>query len=422
MEPLMRLLTNLRLLALSLLLILGGGPSVLAQGYYYYPPQQQQQPQRGYRPDPRAYPPGYYPGKLVQPAQPQQGFSLRRFLGVQDEPPPPARAPVAKPRKAPAPAVAAKPEKPKVDPSTHVVVFGDSLAEFARQGLDAVYAEDQDVAIVGKIRGGSNLVRSDPAEWPNFIKTTFDSGQKATVAVVMLGLSDRQALQEGDERVELLTDRWKDVYTKRVDAIMAAFKERGVPVVWISLPPMKSSRLSENLMAMNEVYRESVQRNGGAYVDIFPGFVDEENLYTSFGPNVDGEPVRLRTEDGVSFTKAGARKVAHFADVEIKKILEPIRGGTPVATTPVEGQPVPNIEASLPAPPDAATPIALPSKPLVGPVLPLTRQDVTPGGTLVSAPPKLNGDHAYPVQRALRTGIATNSRPGRADDFRWPRD
>ncbi len=414
----MRLLMILRLLALSLLLVSGSGSHALAQGAYYQ--QQQQQPRQGYR-DPRAYPPGYYPGKLVQPAQPQQGFSLRRFFGVPDEPPPPARAPVAKPRKAPAaPAPVARVEKPKIDPNTHIVVFGDSLAEFLRQGLDVVYAEDQDVAIVGKIRSGSNIVRSDPADWPNFIKSTLDSGQKATVAVVMLGLSDRQSLQDGEDRIELRSDRWKDLYTQRIDGIMTALKERNIPVVWIGLPPMKSSRLSEDLLVMNSVYEESVQRNGGAYVDIFPGFVDDENRYTSFGPDVDGEPARLRAEDGVSFTKAGARKIAHFADVEIKKILESLQTGAPVAVTPVDGLPG-SIEAAIPAPPDPAVPVVLPSKPLVGPVLPLTRQDVAPGGTLVSSPPKLTGDSAYTVRRALRTGIAPSARPGRADDFRWPR-
>ncbi|MEZ0172146.1 DUF459 domain-containing protein [Microvirga sp. TS319] len=412
----MRLLTILSLVALSLLLALGSGTSVVAQGYYYPPQQQQQQPQP-YR-DPRAYPPGYYPGKLVQPAQPQQGFSLRRFFGIPDEPPPTVRAPVAKPRKAPSPAPVARSEKPKVDPSTHVVVFGDSLAEFARQGLEAVYADNQDVAVVGKIRNGSNLVRSDPADWPNFIKSTLDSGQKATVAVVMLGLSDRQSLQEGEERVELLSDRWKDLYGKRIDGILNTFQERGIPVIWIGLPPMKSSRLSEELLDMNNVYQESVPRHGGTYVDIFPGFVDDENRYTSTGPDVDGEPARLRTDDGVSFTKAGARKIAFFADVEIKKILESLRTGTPVATAPTSGV---DIEAALPALPDAAAPVSLPMKPLVGPVLPLTRQDVTPGGSLVSGAPKLSGDQAYPVRRALRTGIAPGSRPGRADDFRWPK-
>lgn len=412
----MRLVPILRMLSLGALISVSGGPAAWAQ--YYYPQQQQQQPAG--RPDPRAYPPGYYPGKLVQPAQPQQGFSLRRLFGAPEEPPPPARQPVARPRRPapPPPAVVAKPEKPKVNPTINVVVFGDSLADFARQGLDAMFSDNQDVAVVAKTRGGSNLVRSDPAEWPNFIRTTLDSGQKATLAVIMLGLSDRQALKDGDDSVELLSDRWKDVYTRRIDDIVRSLRERNIPVVWIGLPPMKNSRQSEDLVAMNEIYRESVQRNGGTYVDIWPGFVDDENRYTTNGPDVDGEPARLRTSDGVSFTGAGSRKIAHFADVEIKKILEP-KDGTPVATTPVEGQPA-SLEAALPLPPEVAAPVALPVKPLIGPVLPLTKQDVTPGGALVSAPPKLTGDHAYSVQRALRTGIAPNSRPGRADDFRWP--
>jgi hypothetical protein len=210
---------------------------------------------------------------------------------------------------------------------------------------------------------------------------------------------------------------------------MNTLKERRLPVVWIGLPPMKASKISEDLVAMNEIYKDSVQRNGGAYVDIWPGFVDEENRYTAIGPNVDGEPTKLRTDEGVFFTRAGARKVAFFADTEIKRLLGTGQPGpataaapNPGETAPAAGPAVPSVEAALPAPPEAATPAALPSKPLVGPVLPLTRQDVAPGGTLVSAPPKLSGDQAYPVQRALRVGIAPGSRPGRADDFRWPQN
>jgi uncharacterized protein len=415
----MKIVPILQRMTLALLLAAGGIDAALAQSGY------SQQP--GYR-DPRAYPPGYYPGKLVQPAQPQpqQGFSIRRFFGVPDEPPPPARAPVARPRKPAAPpAAVAKQEKPKVDPSTHVVVFGDALASYARQGLDAHLADNQDVAVVSKVRNDTSLARTDPADWPNFIKATLDGGQKASVAVVMLGANDRQSIKEGEEGIEPLSDRWKELYRQRIDAIMTAFKERRIPAVWIGLPPMKNSKISEDLLAMNEIYKESVQRNGGVYVDIWPGFVDEENRYTAEGPDVDGEPTKLRTNEGIFFTRAGARKVAFFADTEIKRILG--QGGTataaapnPAEITPADGSGTPSVEAALPPPPDAATPVVLPSKPLVGPVLPLTRQDVTPGGTLVSAPPKLTGDHAYPVQRALRVGVAPSSRPGRADDFRWP--
>lgn len=408
----MRIVPILHRMTLTLLLVAGGVDAALAQAGYY------QQP--AYR-DQRAYPPGYYPGKLVQPAQPQpqQGFSIRRFFGARDEPPPPARAPVSRPRRAaPPPAAVAKQEKPKVDPSTHVVVFGDALAGYARQGLDAHFSDDQDVAVVSKVRNDTNLVRTDPADWPNFIKATLDGGQKTSVAIVMLGTNDRQSIRDGEESLEPLSDRWKDLYRQRIDAIAAVLKERKVPFIWIGLPPMKNSKISDDLVAMNEIYKESVQRNGGVYVDIWPGFVDEENRYTAVGPDVDGDPTKLRTNEGVFFTRAGARKVAFFADTEIKRVLG--LGGAATAAAPDPAQIAPAIEAAVPPPPDPAVPVALPQKPLVGPVLPLTRQDVAPGGTLVSAPPKLTGDNAQTVQRALRVGVAPSSRPGRADDFRWP--
>ncbi|MBM1171889.1 SGNH/GDSL hydrolase family protein [Microvirga arabica] len=412
----MRIVPILHRLTLALLLGAGGLDAAQAQSGYY------QQP--AYR-DQRAYPPGYYPGKLVQPAQPQpqQGFSFRRFFGAQ-EPPAPARAPVSRPRRStPPPAAVVKQEKPKVDPSTHVVVFGDALASYARRGLDAHFEDDQDIAVVSKVRSDTNLVRSDPADWPNFIKATLDGGQKTSVAVVMLGTNDRQSIRDGDESVEPLSDRWRELYRQRIDAITGVLKERKVPFVWIGLPPMKNSKISDDLVAMNEIYKESVQRNGGVYVDIWPGFVDEENRYTDTGPDVDGDPTKLRTNEGVFFTRAGARKVAFFADTEIKRVLGLGGAATAAAPTqiaPADGSSAPSVEAALPPPPDAATPAALPQKPLVGPVLPLTRQEVAPGGALVSAPPKLTGDNSYTVQRALRVGIAPDSRAGRADDFRWP--
>jgi hypothetical protein len=415
----MRLMLILRLLLLTLVISAGGSGAVLAQPGYY-----SQGPQYGYR-DPRAYPPGYYPGKLVQPAQPQpqQGFSFRRIFGVPDDQPAPARKPAAKPRKpAPQPVAAARPEKPKINPTTYMVVFGDVLADFAGQGLDDMFSENPDVAVVRKVKAEGGLARSEPGDWPTFIRETLDGGQKATLAVVMMGANDRQAIKDKEESFDLLSDRWKDLYRQRIDEILRTFRERAIPVVWIGLPPMKNNKLTEDLVTMNEIYRESVQRAGGAYVDIWPGFVDEDNRYTSTGPDVDGEPARLRTNDGVLFTKAGARKIAHFADTEIKRILEAKQSGAVASLPrPGEGQATStSIEAAIPPPPNPAVPVPLPSKPLVGPVLPLTKPDVAPGGTLASAPPKLTGDHAYPVQRAFRAGVAPSSRPGRADDFRWP--
>jgi hypothetical protein len=399
---------------------------------------EQRGPAQG-RPQPASPPgrarPGYYPGMPVQPA-PQPGFSLRRLFGIEDEPrevvvPQPQRpARTTRPDRprSPPPAVAAKPKKPKVDPSAHVVVFGDTLADLVGQGLDDEFEDTPDVAVIRKARGDTGLARGDVADWPKQVQDILNDGQKVTVGVVMLGTRDRQPIKEGNVTHEPLTERWRELYRERVDAVVRAFQERSVPVVWVGLPPMKNEKLSADAVELNEIYRESVERLGGTYVDIWPGFVDEENRYTATGPAVDGQKSRLRTNDGVQFTRTGARKVAHFADTEIKRILEAVRAGTPVAKVPSagtssDGAPTIDdlIDASITDLPEPSGTPPLQPKPVAGPVLPLTRQEVSPGGTLVTGRPKLNSDSTYTLQKTLREGVTPRPRPGRADDFSWPR-
>ena len=79
------------------------------------------------------------------------------------------------------------------------------------------------------------------------------------------------------------------------------------------------------------------------------------------------------------------------------------------------------INAALPPLPEPAGMPPIQAKPVAGPVLPLTRPELAPGGTLISGRPRLDGDAAYNVQKTLREGVAPAPRPGRADDFRWPR-
>jgi hypothetical protein len=64
---------------------------------------------------------------------------------------------------------------------------------------------------------------------------------------------------------------------------------------------------------------------------------------------------------------------------------------------------------------------AVPEKPVAGPVVPLTRPETTPGGTLLSSVPRLDATPAAAAQKTFRDGVAPAPRPGRADDFRWPK-
>src|SRR6476661_2991351 len=204
----------LRIVMLVIPILLECGIPASAQYYGYPPGAPPPYPQQ--RRDPRAYPPGYYPGKLVQPAQP--GFSLRRLFGGQEPP------------------VVVRREKPKADPTTQVIVFGDALAEFAGQGIGELFADSEDVVVIRKAKEGAGLTSMSAAEWAKTVDDAVGTDKKMTVAVVMLGTQDRQPLKQEGAAAEPLSDTWRDAYRGRVDAVMKAFNDRHLPVVWVGLP------------------------------------------------------------------------------------------------------------------------------------------------------------------------------------------
>ena len=87
------------------------------------------------------------------------------------------------------------------------------------------------------------------------------------------------------------------------------------------------------------------------YVDVWDGFVDEAGRFTPQGPDFQGQIRQLRANDGVYFTKAGARKLAHYVEREIERHLanravpvalpapEPRRAAHPGAARQVRRQP-----------------------------------------------------------------------------------
>jgi hypothetical protein len=409
--------------------------------YYAPPPQYRQAPPPGY--------PGYYPGRPVYTPYPEavrpqpyyreerarlpRGYEERRSYedrrGLEERE---VRRPDAEPRRRRARVAPVVPQpaekKPEIEPSVFVVTFGDSLAKQLSDGLDEAYEEVDEVMIEDRARADGALVRLEGADPAKTIQDFLATNPKITVAVMQTGAAERQAIREGDAVHEPLSERWRELYRDRVDAVIRVFAERKIPLVWVGAPPLKNEKASEDAVNINELVRARVQRAGAVYVDIWPAFVTEDNRYAATGPDFAGQTARLRTADGVHFTAAGARKAAHFVQVELKRIIEQkgvAVAGLPAAT-PAQGAPGAGsadqlINAAVPAlpEPDGLPSIAKP-RPLAGPVVPLTRPEVSPGGALVTGAPKLEGDAAQTVERALRQGVPPPPKPGRADDFSWP--
>ena len=401
----MRLRSFAVILAASALLLLTGGPSTFAQGE----PQRRslfnlfwQMPER----------PAVQPRQRTRPA-PQQT------------------------RRRPPQMVRDDPVIPKVDVNHHVLVVGDTLADQIAIGLADSLNDRADVAVQRKAKADSGLVRTDFYDWPKAVVELLAADPKIMVGVISLGPNDRQAIREGEVTLEPLSERWLQIYRSRVEAITAAFAARRVPLIWAGAPPMQNTRLSTDLTVLNDVFRKSVEASGGQFVDLWTPYLDAENRYSAMGPDVDGQTTRLRLGDGVHFTKAGARKAAHFVDVLIRRILDhtPSENVIALPSDPGTAGPVPPeqqpgaierlIDRMVSGRTDdlALVPV-IPVRPLAGPILPLTGAPPAVGESALLASiqdARGRGDTATQLDRIFGDGVAPEPKPGRADDFRWPR-
>lgn len=379
-------------------------------------------------------------GVLAVPASAQffddrYPFQQRRFLDFQ-----PDERPVDYSR-APAP------KKSDTQPTTKIVVFGDSLADWLAYGLEDALSETPEIGIVRKHRAFSGLIRYESrsdAEWPQVARDAIGA-EKPQAIVVLLGVQDRQAIREkvaapakpGQPQTgnppnqdaqdpeqtptiaapevqrrrttgthEYRSERWEQLYSKKIDDMIAVLKSANVPVLWVGLPAIRGARSTSDAQYLNELYRSAADRAGIIYVDVWDGFVDEQGRYTTRGPDVEGQIRPLRTGDGVHFTKFGARKIAHYVERDLRRVLT---APVPVAlTTPADAQP----------PMQKPVPGAPATRPLAGPVLFLASP---PHEEELLGNPSNRPKTDEQAARVLVKGEPLESTAaGRADDFSWP--
>src|SRR5215467_478993 len=296
---------------------------------------------------------------------------------------------------------------PKVESTvtTPILVLGDAMADWLAYGLELAYADSPEIGILRRHRTNSGLirteVRSDPRgeypDWPQAARELI-AAQKPKFVLMMIGINDRRQIREipsaapaaraakptsprpedsaaleldkpapdktnetppiaapdptapaGNRTLEFRTDAWSEAYIRRIDDTITALKTSGVPVFWVGLPPLRGQKSNGDIPFLNDLYRSRADKAGIIYVDVWDGFVDEDGRYTQYGPDVQGQTRRLRSGDGMYFTQAGARKLAHYVERELQRWLS--TRGTQAAL------PVPD-ETETPAPAGPAAPAA----------------------------------------------------------------
>jgi hypothetical protein len=228
----------------------------------------------------------------------------------------------AKPKKA-ADLPPAKPKIEKAEGATRLAVFGDSMATDVAKALDRFYAEDPNIAIIDQSVGDSGIVRVDHFDWPKKI------GERITengfdIAVFIVGINDRQKMALNGQSYASLSPEWLAEYSVRVQSIVQQLRSANKPTIWVGLPPMEAPKFGQTMIQINEIDRLAAFGGGAEFLDIFEKFATEEGKYTRNGPDLNGNNVRMRKDDGIHLSTAGADKLAFYLSQTLRNYY---RGG-----------------------------------------------------------------------------------------------
>ena len=379
-------------------------------------------------------------GGLFGGGQPQEGPQHPGYGGGPNAPRrrlPRRKPPVEQAQEAPA--------KPKISKNVTVFVdvFGDSFGQLLANGLDDALADKAEVGVIHMARGSSGLVNGAYYDWPKAIDDLLarkgekpsksdpqDKGRpsadkpsavtsspdkpdqtKIDVAVVMIGSNDRQPIIQDGKKIDPGTDEWNAIYRKRAMAIAEAFQKKRIPLIWVGVPIVKNDDFADDMAALNDIYRDVAARTGATYVDTWEAFSDDNGDFAAYGPDINGQTVRLRSADGIYFTKAGARKLAHFVEGQVRRDLD---GKTPLPELPTAAAPPADSKNSKPGKPAVAL-----AKPEAGPIRNLGEPPAAKDGRLGEVNP---GREDAPVVNTLVKGEPDPAPVGRADNFRWSGD
>ncbi|EHS49586.1 protein of unknown function DUF459 [Rhizobium sp. PDO1-076] len=217
-------------------------------------------------------------------------------------------------------AAAVAPPPDKLENAKTVLVIGDFVAGGLGDGLKTAFETAPGVKVETRSNGSSGLVRVDYYDWigelPALIETL-----KPSVVVVQIGANDRQQIIAPDAKLDFRTDAWFTAYEQRVNRLAEVVTRTKTPLIWVGLPAFRPQNMTADALRLNTLYRASVERQKGEFIDVWDGFVDQDGRFIITGSDINGQPVRLRGTDGIGFTAPGKRKLAFYVEKSVRRHL-----------------------------------------------------------------------------------------------------
>jgi len=61
---------------------------------------------------------------------------------------------------------------------------------------------------------------------------------------------------------EFRSERWIELYKKKIEDMIGVVKAKGVPVLWVGLPALRGPKATSDMLFLDSLYRESAAKTG----------------------------------------------------------------------------------------------------------------------------------------------------------------
>jgi hypothetical protein len=205
---------------------------------------------------------------------------------------------------------AARSAPAETESKIRIAFVGDSIADGYWEGVSVTAGRD--VCLKSQLEFGrfaknsTGLTRPDRFDWAAELRRIGESF-KPRLFVMSLGLNDRQSVVEHGQVTLDDSPLYDEKYKERVTAVLKTAAAKA-GLLWIGLPAMRMPGPDKDAREKNRLFAEAIAAFGAAaiqYVEpwkLNPGGTD---TFASYGPDLSGRMVQIRTPDGEHFTFAG---------------------------------------------------------------------------------------------------------------------
>ncbi|GGZ82920.1 hypothetical protein GCM10007161_12940 [Ignatzschineria indica] len=189
---------------------------------------------------------------------------------------------------------------------------GDSMMQGVAPRIKQALYQKEGIDGVDLSKQSTGLSYPNFYNWPKVVKETLAKDEDIRVMVVYLGANDPWDFPVPGRKqyLRFKSPEWERAYRSRIRQLLLSAKEHDIPVIWLGAPCMRKDQLHRDMIYLNRLYQEEVERFNGYYLPTSDILGCSDAGYAAHVVTDKGQQ-RVRANDGIHFTVAGQRMVGN---------------------------------------------------------------------------------------------------------------